>query len=240
MRRPSTLSSTRTLPAHTSRVQKLNAVMTAPRSLVVSDQLLMEAAEKRWHSALGDIFRSVPQALWRLASHTGSLVPQEEPSRSPGFMFVEEGGANRAVAQAMLTLVFRIIRCGGKPGSLGAPSLVDTGLRAGTDISSQMQEAGGGGQEGKTATTTRPWTTAAEALTATAAATAVGDAESWLGFAGRLVRLFSDQDDALVDMLLTNLYIFHDTRPAVSATATRRKSPSLDGVSSGTKRLPLS
>lgn len=178
--------------------------------------MLIEAAETRWHSVLGDIFRSVPHALWRLAGHTGSLLPQEEPTRSSGSMFAEAGGANGALAQTMLTLVFRIIRCEGKPGSLVAPSLV--GLRDGSFVSSETQEEVGGDQEEKTATTTRPWSTAAEVLAATAAAAAVGDAESWLGFAGRLVRLFSDQDDALVHMLLTNLYIFHDTRPAVNAS----------------------
>ncbi len=191
-----------------------------PPGSLFSDQLLMEAAETRWHGVLGDMFRSVPHALWRLASHTGSLLPQEEPSRSPGSMFVEAGGANGALAQAMLTLVFRIIRCGGKPGSLVAPSRVNTGLWESSLISSETQGGYGcgGGQEERTAATTRPWTTAAEALAATAATTAVGDqhAESWLGFAGRLVRLFSDQDDALVNMLLTNLYIFHDTRSLVS------------------------
>ncbi|CAN0028584.1 unnamed protein product, partial [Hapterophycus canaliculatus] len=69
-----------------------------------------------------------------------------------------------------------------------------------------------------------PWRTAAEALAATAAASADLEGSSF-GFAGRLVRLFSDQDDALVDMLLTNLDIFHDTRqPEVVEPVSRNES----------------
>lgn len=131
-------------------------------------------------------------------------------------MFVEEGGANAAVAQSMLALVFKLIRCGGKPGSLVAPSGADKRLRDSSDVASKARDEGGRGHEERLATA-RPWRTATDALAATATASAAGDAGLWLGFAGRLVRLFSDQDDALVDMLLTNLYIFHNTRPAVSA-----------------------
>lgn len=175
----------------------------------------MEAAETRWQSVLVDIFRSVPPTLWRLASHAGSLLLQAEPPRSPGSAFVEKGGADGALAQAMLTLVFRIVRCGGKHGPAVVPGVVVTSLGESSPGDTEKPGRGVGCQEG-TPPTTRPWTTAVEALVATATASTDDAAESYLGFAGLLVRLFSDQDDALVDMLLTNLYIFHNTRPAVS------------------------
>lgn len=194
-----------------------------------SRQLLMEAAEKRWHGVLADILRSVPPTLWRLASHTGSLLPLKEPSRSPGCGFVETEGADGALAQAMLTLVFRIVRCGDATGSLLVPSVVNSdGFRKNSQGSTDAE--GGRGQEEKPQTT-QPWRTAVEALAATATASADGDgdgdgdADSWMGFAGRLVRLFSDQDDALVDMLVQNLHIFHSTRPAVSALLSSVRRP---------------
>lgn len=182
----------------------------------------MEAAETRWRDVLPDILHAVPPTLWRLTSPAGSLLPPKEPSRSPGCAFVETEGADGALAQAMLTLVFRIVRCGDVPGSLLVPGVVDSGdLRA--SIEGNTDPKGARGEEERLQAT-RPWSTAAEALAATARARADddgdggGDADAWMGFAGRLVRLFSDQDDALVDMLLQNLHIFHDTRPVVSAS----------------------
>lgn len=178
-------------------------------------QLLMEAAETRWNSVLVDIFRSVPPTLWRLASRTGSLLLQAEPPRSPGSAFVEKGGADGALAQAMLTLVFRIVRCGEKRGPAVVPGVVDTFLRDNSEGYTEKLGKDGRDQEGKPQTT-QPWSTAVEALVATARASVDCAAGSCLGFAGLLVQLFSDQDDALVDMLLMNLYIFHNTRPVVS------------------------
>lgn len=179
-------------------------------------QLLMGAAETRWQSVLVGIFRSVPPTLWRLASHAGSLLLQAERPRSPGSAFVEKGGADGALAQAMLTLVFRIVRYGGKQGHAVEPGIVVNSLGESSPGYTVKQERRVGGEEGKPPTT-RPWSTAVEALVATATTNTDDAAESYLGFAGLLVRLFSDQDDALVDMLLSNLYIFHKTRPAVSA-----------------------
>lgn len=177
----------------------------------------MEAAETRWHDVLADIFRSVPPSLWRLASRPGSLLPLKEPSRSPGCAFVEVDGADGALSQAMLTLVFRIVRCGDVPGSLLAPGVVCPGGFC--ENSEGNTDAGGEMRPEERPQATRPWSTAEEALAATAFASADGDDGDGdgVGFAGRLVRLFSDQDDALVDMLIQNLYIFHNTRPMVSA-----------------------
>lgn len=199
-----------------------------------SRQLLMGAADTRWHRALADTFRSVPPALWRLASPTGSLLPPREPSRPPGCAFVETDGADAALAQAMLTVVFRIVRRGDVPGCPLLPDAVNSdGCREDREGSIDSKRGRGQEEEHQAA---RPWGTAAEALAATVRASCDGDgngdgdgeggvggdgdADSWMGFAGRLVRLFSDQDDALVDMLLQNLYIFHGTRPAVCTSPT--------------------
>ena len=185
---------------------------------------MMEAAETRRDGVLADILRSVPPTLWRLVIPTGSLLPAKEPLRSPGCAFVEPDGAHGALAQAMLTLVFRIVRRGDVPDSLVVPGVeISDGYRENRD--GNREATGGGGQDEKPPGT-RPWSTAAEALAATARASADagadgdgdGNADAWMGFAGRLVRLFSDQDDALIDMLLQNLYIFHNTQPAVSAS----------------------
>lgn len=67
------------------------------------------------------------------------------------------------------------------------------------------------------------WSTVVDALVATAADTAkcptrcpsAGGGGSHIDFSQRLVRLFCDQDDALVDMLLTNLDIFLHARAQV-------------------------
>eukprot|EP00903_Cladosiphon_okamuranus_P010050 g9529.t1 len=180
-------------------------------------QLLMEAAETRWRCALGDVLRSVPPALWRLASPTGTLLPPKERSRPPGCAFVEADGADGALTQAMLSVVFRILRRGDVPGSPTVPGVADSDdLRANAE--GTTDENGAKGEKNVKPQASRPWSTAAEALAATARASTSGDpagdgADAWTGFAGRLVRVFSDQDDALVDMLLQNLHLFYDSRP---------------------------
>lgn len=169
----------------------------------------MEAAETRWRSVLVGLLRSVPPILWRLANN-GTLLLQEEPSQSPGSAFVEVRGADGALAQAMLGLVFRIIRLGDGRGRFDVAALVDARVVPNNeDRTEELDKRDGGG-----APQNQPWRTAVEALVA-AATVIADDEESCLGFAGRLVRLFADQDDALVDMLLINLRIFHNT--AVSA-----------------------
>ncbi|CAM9334702.1 unnamed protein product [Ectocarpus sp. 4 AP-2014] len=171
-------------------------------------QLLVEAAETRWRSVLVGLLRSVPPTLWRLANN-GSLLLQEEPSRSPGSAFVEVRGADGALAQAMLGLVFRIVRLGDERGSFDVAALVDARVVPNNeDRTEELDKRDRGG-----APQNQPWTTAVEALVATATASA-DDQESCLGFAGRLVRLFADQDDALVDVLILNLRIFHNTAKA--------------------------
>ncbi|CAM9492111.1 unnamed protein product [Ectocarpus sp. 13 AM-2016] len=171
-------------------------------------QLLVEAAKTRWRSVLVGLLRSVPPTLWRLANN-GSLLLQEEPSRSPGSAFVEERGADGALAQAMLGLVFRTVRLGDERGPFDVAALVDA--RDVPNNEGRTEELDKRERVG--APQNQPWTTAVEALVAMATASA-DDQESCLGFAGRLVRLFADQDDALVDMLLLNLHIFHNTAKA--------------------------
>lgn len=181
----------------------------------------MEIAETRRQSLLGGILLSVPPTLWEIARQKGtrSLLLQEGPSRPPGAAFVEPGGADGALAQAMLTLIFRMLRVRGAQGSRQAPEHPHTERSDGNARRTEWRSGGGKGYE-KESPATRPWASAAEALVATVTASAEdveGSEGSSFGFAGRMVRLFSDQDDALVDMLLTNLYIFHDTRTTVSA-----------------------
>ncbi|CAN0446179.1 unnamed protein product, partial [Ectocarpus sp. 8 AP-2014] len=178
--------------------------------------LLVEAAETRWRSVLVELLRSVPPTLWRLANN-GSPLLQEEPSRSPGSAFVEVRGADGALAQAMLGLVFRIVRLGDERGPFDVVALVDARVVPNNeDRTEDLDKRDRGG-----APHNQPWKTAVEALVATATASA-DDQESCLGFAGRLVRLFADQDDALVDMLLLNLRIFHNTTKAELGTGSDR------------------
>ncbi|CAM9492998.1 unnamed protein product [Scytosiphon promiscuus] len=199
-------------------------------------QLLMETAGKRCESLLADIFNSVPPTLWKIASRTGlpSLLPQEARPRPPGAAFVEVGGAGGALAQAMLTVVFRMVRVGGARGFRRVPERADAEPteRNGASMEGRREDVDG---HGRISPIARPWRTAAEAIVTTA--TSGVDVEgSSLGLAGRLVRLFSDQDDALVDMLLTNLHIFHDTRVRLDAIGENDGSafpPSLEILYSG-------
>ncbi|CAM9942840.1 unnamed protein product, partial [Laminaria digitata] len=71
--------------------------------------------------ALSDTFCSVPRALWSLSSRTESLMLAPESSRSPGSAFVEQDGATGALAQAMLSIVFRMVRLGHERGLLFEP-----------------------------------------------------------------------------------------------------------------------
>lgn len=195
------------IPAY--RLDMLHAVSELTFLCSSVPQLLVEAAETRWRSVLVGLLSSVPPTLWRLANN-GSLLLQEEPSRSPGSAFVEVRGADGALAQAMLGLVFRIVRLGDERGPFDVAALVDARVVPNNeDRTEELDKRDGGGAQKN-----QPWTTAVEALVATATASA-DDQESCLGFAGRLVQLFADQDDALVNMLLLNLRIFHNT--AVSA-----------------------
>ena len=170
-----------------------------------------------------------------------------ESSRLPGSAFVEEDGATGALAQAMLSIVFRMIRLGHergflrivRPGQEREFFIAPGGRRATEPVDGCQEtkkkkdhlEGEGAGMfdcftlQGQSQSRT-PWETVVEALTATVAAmatagaeggpvTASGEGVSSLGFAGRLVRLFCDQDDALVDMLLTNLHIFLNAKSPV-------------------------
>ena len=162
--------------------------------------------------------------MWRLSSRTESLMLAPESSRSPGSAFVEEDGATGALAQAMLSVVFRMVRLGHERGLLIEPSgaTIDPidhcerrkGHHAGGEGAVLQSLARGGRLQAR-----RPWRTVVDALTATITGSA--EALSHVGFAGRLVRLFCDQDDALVEMLLTNLRIFLNARPPVSHPAPR-------------------
>ncbi|CAM9444884.1 unnamed protein product [Ectocarpus fasciculatus] len=194
----------------------MDATDIALKWVEVTQQLLVEAAETRWRSVLVCLLRSVPPTLWRWANN-GTLLLQKAPSQSPGSAFVEVRGADGALAQAMLGLVFRIIRLGDGRGPSDVATFV--GARVVTNNEDRKEELDKRDRGG--APQNQPWTTAVEALVATATASA-DDEESCLGFAGRLVRLFADQDDALVDMLLINLRIFHNTAKADLDTGSDR------------------
>lgn len=62
-----------------------------------------------------------------------------------------------------------------------------------------------------------PWSSAVEALSASCFVSCSDGKETGAGFGALLTRAFCDQDDALVDMLLTNLYIYRNARDQVSA-----------------------
>lgn len=156
-------------------------------------------------------------------------MPAPESSRPPGSAFVEEDGATGALAQAMLSIVFRMIRVGHERGLLveqgeGATVPIDDGGRKSDDDRERRENHHPGEKgavlesvtrRGRSQTLSgRPWRTIVQALNATVVGSAGG--VSRLGFAERLVQLFCDQDDALVDMLLTNLHIFLNARPRVS------------------------
>lgn len=182
--------------------------------------MLMEIVETTFEGSLAASTLSVPSILWRIANQKGSqsLLLHGEPCRSPGAAFVEADGADGVLAQAMLSLVFRMLRFTGSRESCGRPARVDT--RSDDTHEHRTKGLGGCGEGhggGAQPHAKRAWTTAAEALSETAIAS--GDEEgSCFGFGGRLVGLFADQDDALINMLLTNLYIFRNFRSAVSVS----------------------
>lgn len=198
------------------------------------EQLLIGVADEKWRPALVDVFVFVPRTLWRLSRRSESLMLAPESSRSPGSAFVEEDGATSALAQAMLIIVFRMVRLGHERGLLvvqggGAIEPID-GRERKSDDDRDRRDSHHPGEKGAVLASVarrgrsqtlsrRPWRTIVQVLTATVAGSAGG--VSHLGFAGRLVQLFCDQDDALVDMLLTNLHIFLNVRPRVSHLAPR-------------------
>lgn len=182
----------------------------------------MDAAETKWPRVLTVIFDSVPPTLWRLTRRTGSLLPEDKRLRSPGSAFVEEGGAEGALAQGMLCIVLRIVRLGCERGLLGVQGGSDTDIDGNKGDKDEERRHGAGlvsmARLGQSRIGT-PWTSAIEALVATVAGgCSSNEGESRLGLAGRLVRVFCDQDDALVDMLLVNMRIFHKLRYPVSIT----------------------
>lgn len=186
------------------------------RHRVICEQLLLEAAEEKWRNPPAIFFTGVPLTLWRLSGHVGSLMPQEEQSRAPGSALVEVGGADGALAQTMLGIVFKLILVQSRQSGEGRGKQAES-----------HEERDGHGREWdgvvaakhhpQRSRRRKPWSTAAEALMATVATSCVTpDGDSYLQFAGKLVRLFFDQDDALVDMLHANLRIFHIAIPQVS------------------------
>lgn len=185
----------------------------------------MDAAEATALGVLRALFKWVPPTLSALAGGSCSLLPQNEPSPSPGVSFAEEAGADGTLSQAMLSIVFRIVRVSGETGLLVAPGGGNGGGLGGSQRKGGAGQCGGlvGSARWKQSRTNPSWSTAVEALTSTAAAvvTSVSSAEreSHVGFAARLVRLFGDQDDALVDMVWVNLRIYQATRPQVSRCA---------------------
>lgn len=177
----------------------------------------MDAAETRWHDTLPALFALIPPALWRLTDGKGSLLPRQQSARPPGSSFVEEDGADDALSQASLTIVFRIVRLCGERGMFGVQDRGDTMLgrnKNAAEHPDKGKDAVAVGHE----RTGQAWGTVVDALVSSAADTRCTSADgpgSQLCFSRRLVRLFCDQDDALVDMLSANLDLFLRARPQV-------------------------
>lgn len=139
---------------------------------------------------------------------------------------MEEGGADGALARAMLSTVFRMLRLRSEATCMIEPRKIETqNANAAANENSRKNEQSrerehdaGVSQSGQPPAAGQPWSTALDSLVGTVATNrSSGNRASRLGFAERLVPLFCDQDDALVDMLLTNLQIFHGAKSLVSA-----------------------
>lgn len=183
-------------------------------------QLLVTAAEATSTDTLPILFDAVPHKLWRLVHPTGSLLPTDESWRRPGSALVEEDGADSALSQAMLRSIFRIIMLQIEEGSLdvgaevaaGDCNLKEEGQPQSINIANMRMVH----QDVEAVNV--PWRSAVEALSATCGTGgedgrgAVSDA-----FSARLISMFCDQDDALVDVLLINLEIYCNVRPQVRA-----------------------
>lgn len=175
----------------------------------------MDAAEARWHDTLPALFALIPAALWRLTDGKGSLLPRQQSARPPGSSFVEEDGADDALSQASLTIIFRIVRVCGERGLFGVQDRDNKMLGRNKNTA---EHPGKGAVAVGHERMGQPWSTVVDALVASAADTMCTSADgpgSHLVFSRRLVRLFCDQDDALVDMLSTNLDVFLHARPQV-------------------------
>lgn len=205
----------------------LSALTLPPPSCV--EQLLMDTAEATSLSLLTDLFASVPLTLWRVAGCRGFvLLPVDEPARLPGATFVEEYEASSLVCRGVLSLVFKMIciQIGkGLPavGDVAQPPQLD-GSDPKDDVANDEQSVP---RDGCSRSEARgPWRTPAEALVSICAASCSdGCEEVRLSFGPRLISIFCEQDDALVDMLLTNLHIYHGVRDEVMAGANRRFLP---------------
>lgn len=152
--------------------------------------------------------RSVLQTLWAISGGKGSLLPLGEDRdgvQPPGVAFVEEWGADGALSQAMVSTVFRMLRCHGELKWESDSDIVES------EYSSDVLQAGQ-----STAGRRRPWGSAVDALMDTATEMRPSEGRrSRGGFGARLTRAFVDQDDALMDMLLDNLHVFHSIYPQV-------------------------
>lgn len=146
--------------------------------------------------------RSVPQTLWAISGGKGSLLPLGEGQdgvQPPGVAFVEEWGADGALSQAMISTVFRMLRWHGEVKWENDSDIVERDYSG--DVSQARQSEAG---------RRRPWGSAVDALMDTAAEMRPSEGRrSRGGFGARLTRVFVDQDDALMDMLLDNLLVFH-------------------------------
>lgn len=160
------------------------------------------------NEVFSQLSRSVPQTLWAISGGKGSLLPigeDQDGVQSPGVAFVEEWGTNGALSQAMISTVFRMLRCRGELKWENDSDIMES------DNSGDVSHA-----EKSKAGRRRPWGSAVDALVDTAAAVRPSEERrSRGGLAARLTRVFGDQDDALMDMLLANLHVFHSIHSQV-------------------------
>lgn len=181
-------------------------------------QLLVTGAALEAPSAFRCLCDSVPRVLWQLADHSRPMLGSYGPLRPAGQTFVEERGAGGTMLQAMLRLAFKIVKVQLEQGCSEAQH----------DVRSQRGKHGPNGAgadgDGRVAGDADicvggAWRTPADVITGTFVKRSCGPAgdageaqghqeESDTCIGSHLVRLFCEQDDMLVDMLLTNLHIY--------------------------------
>lgn len=139
---------------------------------------------------------------------------------SPGAALIDPDGASGPLSQAMLRLVFWMIQLHSEGRFLVPRQGVDGGsIDPGNDKADGIGRAAGRGLLSKEIAV--PWQSAVEALAATCDASCFDELKTTGNFDERLTHVFCDQDDALVDMLLTNLRIYQNVYPQVSPRPVR-------------------
>lgn len=186
-----------------------------------NEQLLADAAEVMGSPSTSEILLgTVPASLWRMSGPRRSLLPAEKPPTCPGAAFVDPEGASGPLSQAMLRLVFWMIQLDSEgrflvPRPIAHGASIDPGIDKGDDGDCAARR-GLLGEE-----VAAPWQSAVEALAATCDASCLDERNTNVDFDEHLTHVFCDQDDALVDMLLTNLRIYRNVYPQVSLRPVR-------------------